>query len=297
MTITGPRRKIPLPETNPLIAARDAFVRAHPETRERVNGREWGVIDVGKMGPALVLIPGTLGRADIFWQQMQALGAAARILALSYPAAGGIADWAEDVLGLCEAHVVSNPVILGSSLGGYLAQYLTAVHPGRVAGLVAANTLSSVAGLDRLPPYSADLAATPIESLRAGFTGGLEQWAVPGNPYRDLAELLLAEVNGRIPEAELRARLQALKSAPELPRQTLPRTQVFTVESGDDHLIAPPIRAALRAALSPGRAFCFETASHFPYVTRPDAYTAMLREVLGLDRPGAVWPAGAEATL
>ena len=280
-----------------LTAARDGFIRTHPERHERVNGRDWGTIAIGHSGPALVLIPGTLGRADIFWQQMQALEGQARILALSYPAEGGVTDWAEDVMALCAAHGLARPVILGSSLGGYLAQYVTARHPDRVAGLVAANTLPSARGLDRVPPYAFDLLNTPIETLRAGFTDGLRRWTKGGHPYCELAGLLLAEVDGRIPEAELRARLQALKTAPDLPAQTVPRDRVFTIESDDDHLIAPPVRAALRTALSPARAYCFEMASHFPYVTRPDSYTAILREVLGLDAPGTIWPAGTEARL
>ena len=48
---------------NSLIAARDRFGASHPEQRVVVNGREWGVVEAGKAGPALLLIPGTLGCA------------------------------------------------------------------------------------------------------------------------------------------------------------------------------------------------------------------------------------------
>ena len=59
--------------TNPLTTARDAFLADNPEQRLEVNSRTWGTIRTGDSGPALVLIPGTLGRADIFWQQIAAL--------------------------------------------------------------------------------------------------------------------------------------------------------------------------------------------------------------------------------
>lgn len=283
--------------SNPLTDARDAFVADHPEQRLTINARDWGMIRVGESGPALVLIPGTLGRADIFWQQITALSGQARILALSYPATGAIADWADDVSAMMAAQGMDGAVVLGSSLGGYLAQYLAASHPGQVGGLVAANTLASVRGLDQMPPYKFDLLNTPIDDLRAGFTSGLQGWLDPANPYRDLAELLLAEVAGRIPEDELRARLQALKTAPDLAPQSLAPVAVFTVESDDDHLIPPPMRVALREVLTPGRSFRFRAASHFPYVTRPGDYTALLREVLGLDPAGTHWPTGQESTI
>jgi len=283
--------------TNPLIAARDAFLAKTPEKRVVVNGRDWGAIRVGNSGPALVLIPGTLGRADIFWQQIMALKDDAQILSLSYPATGGVDDWAGDIAQMIEAEGFEDVTVLGSSLGGYLVQYLAAQYPAHIKGLVAANTLMSAKGIDQRPPYSFDLINTPIDDLRAGFTNGLKNWADPANPYSDLSGLLLAEVAGRIPEAELRTRLQALKTAPVLAAQSLGSDAIFTVESDDDHLIPPEMRAALRATLKPDRAFRFRVASHFPYVTQPDAYTAMLCEVLGLDVAGPQWPAGAESVL
>ena len=283
--------------SNPLIEAREAFSASHPEARRAVNRRIWGAIRAGAAGPALVLLPGTLGRADIFFHQIAALEGAARILALSYPGAGRLTDWAGDIAAMIEAEGMSGATVLGSSLGGYVAQYLTATRPDLCAGLIAANTLPDTSVVASVPPYALDLETVEIEALRGGFLGGLRGLAVPGHPYADLAGLLIAEVEGRIPEDELRARLIALKTAPPLPPQTLPRARIFTIESDDDHLIPPPLRAALRAALHPGRAFRFTAASHFPYVTRSDAYTALLREALGLDTAGSPWPEGSETVL
>ena len=283
--------------SNPLITARDRFAADFPEERIQVNGRHWGVIRAGSTGPALVLIPGTLGRADIFFQQITALAGQCQILALSYPESGGIADWAADISELMLRFDLSPAVVLGSSLGGYLAQFFAATYPDQVKSLVAANTLASVKGLDQLPPYALDLMATPIGTLRAGFKAGLSQWLTPENPYANLAELLLLEVDGRIPAAEMRARLQALKTAPNLPRQTLPSREIYTVQSDDDHLISEAMRQDLRATLAPARAFRFTNASHFPYVTQPRDYTALLREILELAPAGSTWPAGAETVL
>ncbi len=265
---------------NKYITRRDMFSHTHPEQRVAVNGREWGVLRLGRAGPKLVLLPGTLGRADIFWQQIEALQGRAQILALSYPDSGGLEDWAKDVVALMVQESMQGAVILGSSMGGYLAQYLAATKPAVFTHLIAANTLASVAGIDQAMPYALDLGTTPIATIRQGFTSGLAQWAAP-HPNAALAALLRVEVESRIPAQELIARINMLKYAPALPAPTLPQNRTFIIDVGDDHLISPPMQAQLRAAL-PAKGFHLATGSHFPYVTRPADYTAILEEVLGL---------------
>ena len=262
-----------------LIEARDAFAERNPEQRLEINGRDWGVTDLGA-GPVLVLLPGTLGRGDIFWQQIQALADRARLIALSYPASDGIADWAGDVLALMDRLEIGAATVLGTSLGGYLAQYLAGHHPDRFSRLIAANTLSDTALVGQSPLYAQDLERVPIEALRAGFHTNLTAWAKAHPEQHGLVELLLDEVAGRIPPAELRQRLIALKTAPPLPAPALPPARICTIESDDDPLIPPRLRDQVRATLSPGRSFRFSDGGHFPYLAHPATYTRHLRDCM-----------------
>lgn len=274
--------------SNPLIAARDAFAAQFPEHRIVLNTRDWGYVEAGQ-GPALVLIPGTLGRGDIFWQQIAALSDRLRVIAVTYPETGCIETWAADLAALMDHLGLKRASVLGSSLGGYLAQYFAATHPTRIDRLFAANTLHSVAGIADKMPYALDLDAAPIADLRAGFGQGLGQWAKAHPDQADLVELLMAEVGGRIPEAELRMRLKALKTAPDLPELALPQEQMFTIEADDDPLIPPEMRAAVRARVDPAAAYRFTWGGHFPYVVRPEAYTALLEQAMGLAVTGPGW--------
>ena len=278
--------------TNALIAARDSFAEAHPETRVTLNGNEWGYIDAGE-GPVLILIPGTLGRCDIFWQQIEALKDRLRIVATTYPATGGVRAWADDLVALMDHLGIDTATVLGSSLGGYMAQYLAGHAPERVERLVAANTLHSVEGMDQRMPYALDLHTAPIDDLRAGFGTGLGQWKETHPDQADLVDLLLMEVGGRIPEPELRSRLLALKEGPELPAAGIPVERIFTIEADDDPLIPPEMRRAVRARLKPAAAYRFTSGGHFPYVARPEDYTALLEQVMGLGSGGA-WGTGKE---
>lgn len=267
--------------TNPLITARNRFARAHPEEQVTLGERVWGVTRIGEIGPALVLIPGTLGHGDIFWQQIEQLHGRARIVALTYPHSGGVADWAQDLNALMDRAGFDSATVLGSSLGGYLVQYFAATFPHRVNTLVAANTLSSSSEIAALPQY-ANIDGTSIEELRAGTAERLRSRAAEHPEDAPLSGLLLGELESRIPEAALRTRLKALRYAPELPPVALVRDRIVTVESDDDPLITPAMRARVRARLNPGRSVRFESGGHFPYVSRPDAYVKMLEETLGI---------------
>ncbi|MFN3955138.1 MAG: alpha/beta fold hydrolase [Pararhodobacter sp.] len=274
--------------TNPLIAARDAFAAARPEARITLNGRDWGIVDTAGPGPALVFLPGTLGRADIFFQQIEALEPQARVMALSYPASGGVAEWTKDLVVLLDRLELDAVAVLGSSLGGYLAQSLACAHPSRVRHLFAANTLHSVAGIDQRPPYALDLARAPIDDLRAGFATALHGWQASHPDQADLVALLLGEVAGRIPDGEMRARLAAIKHGPALPAHPV-SVAATVIESADDPLIPPPLRDGVRGRLTGAAAFRFLWGGHFPYLLRPALYGGLIAARLGLQPMAAHW--------
>jgi len=278
--------------TNGLIAARDRFCESHTEERVTISGREWGVMEAGSGGPALLLMPGTLGRSDIFFQQIERLEGRARIVAVSYPASGGVPEWAGDLAALLKARDVARATICGSSLGGFLAQYFAATQPGLTERIVPANTLASTSTSKSRPPYTSDIDTAPIEELRAGFGKGLGAWREAHPDQAELVELLLAEAGGRILEGELRARLNALKQAPELPDLELPPERITTIEADDDPLITPEMREEVRARLRPAVSYRFRWGGHFPYLARPAAYLAILEEALGLDITGETWGEG-----
>jgi len=275
-----------------LIEQRDQFSSRNPEQLVDLNGRKWGVIKCGTSGPALLLIPGTLGRADIFWQQIEMLSNRAQILSVSYPATHDIAEWAEDMAQLLDLHQIERATILGSSLGGYLAQYFAAVFPQRTEGLIAANTLSSVTGLTDKPPYSTDIANTPIEKIRDGFLAGMKAQNHEAPEYITLIKMLIAEVEGRIPADQIKARMLALKHAPDIPEIAISTDNIAVIESADDPLIIEPVRNKVRKTLSPSVTYRFKHGGHFPYVVRPNAYLSILEECLGLEVTGDDWGKG-----
>ncbi len=278
--------------TNSLISARDQFLARCPEKSMSIRGTDWGVIDTGGIGPCLLMLPGTLGRADIFWQQIDALKDRARIISLSYPDSWSMEDWSQDIAALLDQLAVTRTAVVGSSLGGYLAQFFARTNEERCTTLFAANTLSDNSQIKQNPPYSADLENTDIDILRRGFGDKVSEWGETHPEQAEMVELLLAESNGRIPPEHLRARLICLKEAPPLPSCPLDLKKVFVIEAADDPLIPEPIRQGVRDALNPDITFRFSDGGHFPYVVHPEKYTSILEEGIGLTVTGPNWGDG-----
>ncbi len=274
---------------NALMKSRDAFLARHPEIRIALDGRDWGLIDTGGAGEVVLFLPGTLGRADVFFQQIDALAPHMRVLAVSYPASGGVVEWSASLVTLLDRLGIARVAVLGSSLGGYLAQYFAGTNPGRVRHMFAANTLHAVDEAARMLPYSLDLWASPIADLRAGFSRGMTAWLQAHPDHADMVDLLLTEAGGRILEPELRARLEAIKTGPVLPPLANTAANATVIESADDPLIPAPMRAAVRARNAPAPAFRFGWGGHFPYLIRPDLYSGLLLARLGIAPMPAEW--------
>ncbi len=109
----------------------ETFRRRHPVQTVRAGGQLWGVIETrGKRGaPVLVMLPGTLGTAEIFWNQIVALEKRIRIVSVTYPPVGNILRLADGLAALFDKLGISKASVVGSSLGGYLGQWFAARHP------------------------------------------------------------------------------------------------------------------------------------------------------------------------
>ena len=291
-------------------AERDAWLVDHPERPLSVGGRRWGVIDIPATEPRsgdapvdpgadappemLLLLPGSLGRADILWRVMSRLAGPVPMRSVTYPATPDMLVWCDDLLRMLDRAKVERAAVFGVSLGGYLAQHFAGRYPDRVSRLMVGSTVASVEALERTPPYSGDPSRTSMALVREGFGRGLQDWAVRHPGQADVVAMLLAETRGRIPARQMRARLMALRHAPPAPSRPLPSARVSVIETLDDPVIAAADREGLRASLRPGTVYRFLEGGHHAFIIRPDLYAAAMAEGLGLAPPGrGPWGVGA----
>lgn len=61
------------------------------------------------------------------------------------PALWTLDQWADDIAVLCDTLHIQNPIVLGSSFGGFVAQAYATRYPDRLSGLILSNTAAHVA--------------------------------------------------------------------------------------------------------------------------------------------------------
>ena len=154
---------------------------------------------------------------------------------LPVPAPYGIADMADDALGVLDALGITRAHVCGASMGGMIAQHLAARHPARVKSL---TLMMSSSGARGLPQPS-----LKVRRALLSRPDGSDPAAVVAHLQR-LLTLIGSPAYPADPE-RLRARLQATVQRAWRPKGTA-RQIVAVVADGDRSALLPRIEAPTR---------------------------------------------------
>ena len=78
----------------------------------------------------------------------------------------------------------------------------------------------------------------------------------------------------------LKARVVALLKASAMAPLPIPHERIAIIECDDDPVMPPPVRKEVRDRYPGATVHTLPTGGHFPYISRPDQYTAILRQHL-----------------
>lgn len=250
--------------------------RRWPAGTIRIQGDELEVVRTAGGGTPVLLLPGAQGTAEIWFHQLLAWGDRRALVAITYPALTSGPDLADCVMALADAIGAPQVDVIGTSLGGYVAQWAAVRHPRRIRRLVIGNSFCDPAPAQS-PEKRQALEVRPAAVVKDETLARLQ--AAP----ETLLKAVQLELVGNRQSAELlRSRMLAVQLAQPVPPLGVDDGQVLVLECDDDPLIPPPMRAALRAAHPRARQVALPAGGHFPYVTQPAAYNAAVAGFLDL---------------
>ncbi len=260
------------------VRALRAFRAGNPPRSLKVDGAVWEYASLGESKEALVFLHGMAGAYDIWWQQAEAFQSEFRVVSVTYPPVGTLGELERGVLAVLAREGVGRGTLVGTSLGGYLAQYLVARHPGRWRGVVLGNTFppnDHIAARNRVT--GALLPVLPEWLVLGQFRRNFRQVIHPTSDSDEFTLAFLNEVSYRMRRKDLVARYRCvIEKFTPVP----PRAPTLILESDNDPLVEPVLREQLKAAYPAASVYTFRGGGHFPYLSRPAEYNRVLGEFL-----------------
>lgn len=264
------------------VASLEAFRATHPARQLTVDGDTWEYVVVGDGPATVVFLHGMSGAHDIWWQQLEALATSHRAIAVSYPPVATLSALAAGIIAILDTTGVDAAAVVGSSLGGYLAQYLVQCHPQRIDRAVFANTFPPNDELRNDHRLRAGVGRIlPERLVAAGFRASNTRKVLPASQDAPLIAAYLAE-QAQLPglKQRLLARYRTVVEPFTIRDPAPDGLPLLLLQSDNDPLLEPQLRAALLATYPTAGIHTFAGGGHFPYLDRPAEYITILRDFL-----------------
>lgn len=237
-----------------------------------IDGRVWRYIDTGGQAPALVLLPGAVGICEMFFKQVATFAQHLRVIAVTYPGEPDAARLADGLAGLLDSIGLERASVLGSSFGGYWAQWFALRHAPRLQTLVLGNTFVTPDELFGHPLFDpAFIRGSSPEALQRVWRERVGQ-----APASELQTIQLDMLSGRQTAEDLKARFLGVITARPYPPLPIADTRIVVIDCADDPIIPPASRAAVRDRYPDAAHHTLTRGGHYPHILNTEAYNAVI---------------------
>ncbi|RMG49487.1 MAG: alpha/beta hydrolase [Acidobacteria bacterium] len=247
-----------------------------------VDGTQWSYIRLGGGSRNILFLHGLGGAYDIWWQQIEALKDRLGIVSVTYPPLSSLSALGRGLLGILDREQISRVHLVGSSLGGYLAQYLVAEAPQRIEKVILGNTFPpNDLIVNKTRVQGVLLPFMPRAMIMARFRGTVLTEIFPTSNFSQLVKAYLLEQSyGLMSKAQFIARYRCVIDRFTPPKLEDVGIDALIIESANDPLVVEELREKLKATYPTAAVHTFPDGGHFPYLSRPDEYTALIEAFL-----------------
>ena len=258
------------------------FRDAHPVRSLDLRGVKWEYLLLGDAPETVLFLHGMTGAYDIWWQQMVVLQDTYRVVSVTYPAAESLEEMEQAVMAILEAEGVEHFYVVGSSLGGYFAQYLVARHPNEIQGVVFANTFPPNDIIaENNKTIGAFLPYLPEWLVMNVLSGSIRESVYPASGYSELVLTFgLEQTYGRMRKAQVVGRFHCVVDPFDAPDAIALGIPILIIEADNDPLVEETLREQLKETYPTAEVVTMSNG-HFPYLSMPDQYTMYLEDFFG----------------
>ena len=263
-----------------------AQFRKLPTRAVNAQGYDWTYAVLGNGPKTILFLHGMTGGYDFWWQQMNAFSPDYRVVSVTYPPVDSLSALGKGVMAILDKEKIDRVIVVGSSLGGYLTQYLLTTYPQRIEKAVLGNTFPKNTIYEERNHTRVRVASwLPEWAVMNALRQNLFTQVLPTSENNPLVKAqLLENTYGRMSKDQFIARYYCVvdKFQPIDGHQS--KIPLLIIESDNDPLILPELRTQLKQYYRSAQVHTFHQKGHFPYLNAANEYNAVLREFLSKQR-------------
>lgn len=252
--------------------------RARPLKRILVNNLKWEYYTGGNGEKGILFIHGMGGAYDIWWNQIQFFETEYKVVSYTLPdEVHSLEESKNGLMAILDQEGIVKVMVIGTSMGGYIVQYLIEMEPSRIEKAVLGNTfppndlIEKTNGLKRkMIPL---LPSILIEKLAERH---LKKDILPTSENSELLGAFLLSVPFSKTNLANRYDILIDNFEPEMSDGTKTKIPKLILESDNDPMIVPELRSALKKIYPESLVYTFRNKGHFPYVNTVKEYNEVV---------------------
>jgi maspardin len=264
------------------------FRAEHIQNHLLVQGADWVYQAGGQGKQAIVFLPGGLGLAEAWFPMFAAFDQNYRTLAVTYSPVSTMKELTDGIAAVLEAEGIRKTHVLGTSMGGMLAQCFVRQYPDKVDRLILANTAApDKANADHLEQHNRHALKYPMWLIRWASVRSLDKHmaAIPPKE-REFWKAYFKESIYTQWDRESIARqgqctVDYARNYEFKPGELVGmEDRILIIDSDDDLAISPELGEALHDLYPGAHLHTFHNAGHIPLITRHEEFVTLIRKFL-----------------
>ena len=245
-----------------------------------INTVKWNYYTGGNGEKTILFLHGMGGAYDIWWQQIQEIEKDFKVISYTLPEEiNSLKGVTEGIKAILSREKVTAFSAVGSSMGGYITQYLVQIMPERLEKVVFGNTfppndiiLKENNKTAKIFPNLPEILIVKLgdkklkeEIVPAANNSELLQAFLPSLPFSK--KQFINRYAIVIDKFSINSTDNLIKSIPKL-----------IIESDNDPMVNKDLRDAIKNLYTEAGVFTFHKAGHFPYINEAKAYNRILED-------------------
>ncbi len=263
--------------TNNFIQESSNFLKEYPLKKVFINShKEWSYIDTEtKDKPVLLMLHGTRGNPYVFWNQFNQLKSTFRLISVKLPLSHNAKLICDELSQLMEQLSINKFNLLGTSIGGYLAQWFAYYYPEKTNKLFICNSIINGEHINNPSLFLSRyiLPIIPYSFLKKKF---LKEMRKSDEFYQNLNAYLYQNIITGLSSKELAERALTFHYNKEVPILKLNESDIVIIDCKDDPYIPENAQNKLLNRYSKAFHYQFKRGHHFPYILESQKFNDII---------------------